>query len=87
MGYGLRRLRAETSPDNHASREVLLRNGFTQDGDVFTRDLVSSEDTVFAVFDRQDSGCLSYGVLTATGERVFVKTSATPEAAESRPTR
>ncbi|GAA4460242.1 GNAT family N-acetyltransferase [Phytohabitans houttuyneae] len=27
--YGLRRLRADTSPDNHASRAVLLRNDFT----------------------------------------------------------
>jgi ribosomal-protein-alanine N-acetyltransferase len=38
-GYGLRRLRAETSPDNHASRKVLLRNGFTEAAGVFTRDL------------------------------------------------
>jgi serine/threonine-protein kinase len=42
-----------------------------------------SEGTVFAVFDPQGSGCLSYGVQTETGERLFVKTSTTPQAAES----
>lgn len=34
---------------------------------------------VFRVFDRQDSGCLSYGV-DLHGERWFVKTSTTPAA-------
>lgn len=32
--YGLRRLRAETTLDNHGSRKVLLRNGFTPTGEI-----------------------------------------------------
>lgn len=38
--------------------------------------------TAFAVFDRQDSGCVSYGV-EAQGRRWSVKTPATPAAADS----
>ncbi len=37
---------------------------------------------VFTVFDRQDSGCVSYGVAAACG-RLFVKTAGTPAAADS----
>ena len=36
----------------------------------------------FAVFDQQDSGCISYGVETA-GRRLFVKTAMTDQARES----
>ena len=45
-------------------------------------DLVRRAGTVFAVFDRQDSGCVSYGVV-AGGARWFVKTAASTEAAAS----
>jgi serine/threonine-protein kinase len=37
---------------------------------------------VFAVFDRQDSGCVSYGV-SVSGDRLFVKTAGTRDAAGS----
>ena len=36
----------------------------------------------FAVFDQQDSGCVSYGIESA-GRRLFVKTATTPAAHES----
>lgn len=39
-------------------------------------------DSAFAVFDEQDSGCVSYGV-EVDGRRLFVKTAATACAAES----
>lgn len=41
--------------------------------------LVHRVGEVFAVFDRQDSGCVSYGLL-AGGERLFVKTATIPAA-------
>jgi hypothetical protein len=37
---------------------------------------------VFAVFDQQDSGCVSYGV-RVQDDRFFVETASTPEAASS----
>jgi serine/threonine-protein kinase len=37
----------------------------------------------FAVFDQQDSGCVSYGVESAEGRRLFVKASTNPAAVES----
>jgi hypothetical protein len=37
----------------------------------------------FAVFDQQDSGCVSYGVDAGEGRRLFVKTSTTAAAAAS----
>ncbi|MGE5828573.1 MAG: serine/threonine protein kinase [Micromonosporaceae bacterium] len=39
--------------------------------------------TRFAVFDQQDSGCVSYGVDPSDGRRLFVKASTTPSAVES----
>jgi ribosomal protein S18 acetylase RimI-like enzyme len=45
-----------------------------------TAEVVASLGTTFAVFDRtQDSGHVSYGVVTADGRRLFVKTSGGPE--------
>lgn len=38
--------------------------------------------SAFAVFDEQDSGCVSYGIETGSG-RLFVKTATTPAAHES----
>jgi [ribosomal protein S5]-alanine N-acetyltransferase len=38
--YGLKRLRAETGAANHASRRVLLRNGFRQTGETTSGDPV-----------------------------------------------
>lgn len=39
--------------------------------------------TTFAVFDQQDSGCVSYGVQQDSGRRLFVKISTTPGAVDS----
>ncbi|MER6447242.1 serine/threonine protein kinase [Streptomyces venezuelae] len=39
--------------------------------------------TVFRRFDDQDSGCVSYGLLTASGQRWFVKTASTPQGVAS----
>lgn len=36
----------------------------------------------FAVFDQQDSGCLSYGTVRG-GQRLFVKVASTPETSRS----
>lgn len=44
--------------------------------------MVPDSTSAFAVFDEQDSGCISYGVETAGG-RVFVKTATTSAAHES----
>jgi ribosomal protein S18 acetylase RimI-like enzyme len=45
-----------------------------------TAEVVASLGTVFAVFDRtQDSGHVSYGVRTADGGRLFLKTPGRPE--------
>src|SRR6476661_8452438 len=45
-----------------------------------TAEVVASLGTVFVVFDRtQDSGHVSYGVRTADGRRLFLKTPGRPE--------
>jgi serine/threonine-protein kinase len=45
-------------------------------------DWVRTLGRAFEVFDLQDSGNVSYGVETATGERRFVKCATTPSAAQ-----
>ncbi|XVV08654.1 hypothetical protein ACQP2X_27825 [Actinoplanes sp. CA-131856] len=46
-------------------------------------DYLREAGSIFAVFDRQDSGNVSYGV-EWDGERLFVKTAGSPERAERR---
>lgn len=46
------------------------------------RAYLDTTGSVFAVFDQQDSGCVSYGVSTRSG-RWFVKTAAEPSAVAS----
>jgi len=49
-------------------------------GDTPTEAGIAALGRVFAVFDRQDSGCVSYGIQDA-GRRLFVKRATTPAAA------
>lgn len=44
---------------------------------------LGSLGTPFAIFDQQDSGCLSHGVRAPSGDRLFVKTATTAAAAVS----
>lgn len=44
------------------------------------RDLIADCGTIFKVFDKQDSGCTSYGVLLSSGDQLFVKHAETDSA-------